>query len=99
MSQEPFSLEEIQFIAAERVRALGPLRNTPEDRRRIVETIAEGFRIARRSGMIRMNLIIAARVKMRDGGPELQLWSGPSYAPDRPRWAHFGQEGVSIVQA
>lgn len=98
MSQEPFSVEEIQFIASERIRALGQLRNTPEDRRRMVEAIAEGYRVARKSGMM-IPLIIAARSRLRDGQAECQVWSGPSDAPDRPRWAHFGQEGVSIVQA
>lgn len=98
MSQETFSIEEIQFIAEERVRALGPMRNTPEDRRRIVEAIAEGFRVARHSGYM-VPLIIASRSRMRDGMAECQVWSGPSDAPDRPRWAHFGQEGVTIVRA
>lgn len=94
MSQEPFSVDEIQFIASERVRALGQLRNNPEDRRRMAEAIADGFRVARASGYM-MPLIIAVRT----WGSNAEVWSGPAEDPGRPDWTRMESRSVTIVEA
>jgi hypothetical protein len=102
-ASEPFSVEEIQFIVSQRIRsamAAGALTTRREDIARIAESIREGLGCTRRHGYVAQIVVaVRARISRRTGTAELDVWSGPSGDPRRPEWAHYGQEGVHVVQA
>lgn len=82
MTVEPFSIEELNAVVADRLRKYQGRPHRPETVREMVSDVASGLKFALRTGYAQP-LLVCGRLR---GNHTADFWVGPEWDPRRPGW-------------
>lgn len=86
MTVEPFSLEELNMVVADRLRKYQGRPHEPGTLQKMVSDVSSGLRSAHRSGYAQ-SLLVCGRLT---GRHTVDIWVGPEGDPLRPAWTLAG---------